>query len=108
MCLSLRRVVPQEREQWINEQMVEVPTPQIAEEIGDIVDFRELSRKFFDMFTDRGACLAASCELRTQSGRHHFLLQTGWNVVLCGGRGMSLLDTCAAGVAPKEQTFWHW
>ena len=33
------RLAPQERVQWIDEQMVEVPTPQITEKIGEeIVD----------------------------------------------------------------------
>ena len=61
--VEMERLVPQERVQWIDEQK-EVPVPQIAEEIGEeTVDFPELRKKFFELFTDREACLAALYEL---------------------------------------------
>ena len=58
-------LVPRELvQQWTAAQMVVVLT---AEETGEeIVDFTESWKKFFDMYTDTNACLAAVQELRTQ------------------------------------------
>ena len=69
--VEMVRLDPFERAQWIDEQVVEVPTAQITEEIGEeIVDVLvppvdatealqlKIQREFFDIFTTKEACLA--------------------------------------------------
>ena len=68
------RLIPQERVQWIDDEMVEVPIPQIVEETGEesvdvqVPEALQLQKlvQFVDMFSGREPCLAGIHELRRQ------------------------------------------
>ena len=57
---------PQEHVEWIDEQKVEVPIPQMSEEIGEEIVDKEFQRRYFDTFPDKEACLTKMDELTTQ------------------------------------------